>query len=641
MHGSAECAATGTAQNTNDCETSLKAAANERGRDMSKPSGVPMSSRFLQTTQSASVKQRLPTRASPERQRSKSAEKKLTIPVAPKLRCVSRSRDRVQSTEEREQQQIEEAKAAEETRRRRNQRSMQYNKAKSSMPVHNVVRSTKQLTIPTTPFHHMVKRHGEKKCSTTYVSKPELRPKSAPTAGPRALTQPQPFTLHTEARAGAVQHPAETVLTAGELCRQFESDPRSHRVPAASVHLTEAMSPKLSTKMRASSTGRTRPKSREEMEVDAVAEASKHPFKAKPVDKRIFSSLGELGVPKVAAKPATTCEEFTFHYNEERAAQRLHKAELSDSSKTTHFHFKANPMPDFASSSIPAHVSITRPLTVACSPKLAGGRRSSSAPPRRQLPHHDEVAKDLKAKDAEDRARNLKRLRLTEPEEFRLSTNERGLIARQMFNRKLQEEITQEKRKRNFKAQHVNFDKGVFMPQPSKKELTDFKAFHLQTDDRHAVAASRLAKDEEIRCAKEIEDMHFHARPMPKATNDPTAAFKVHKDGKPVTRPEAISFATDERVNKRKIFEKELARKRKAQADQLHILEQEKEKSDIENLNMLRRRPIEEGGLCFKAAPYSALNSGSTTKHEGHGQKVLNQQSLNSLICPDFAEGGL
>ena len=28
-------------------------------------------------------------------------------------------------------------------------------------------------------------------------------------------------------------------------------------------------------------------------------------FKAKPIDKRIFDSMGELGVPKVAAKPVT------------------------------------------------------------------------------------------------------------------------------------------------------------------------------------------------------------------------------------------------------------------------------------------------------------------------------------------------
>lgn len=602
-------------------------------------SRLPISSRFLQTTESASVRQRQrPDVSPPRRQTSTSSERKLTIPVAPKLRSVSRSRDRVLSTEEREQQLIEEEKRKEIIRMKKNKRSMEYNKAKSSMPVHNVIRSTKPLTIPNTPFNHLSKRHGEKKYSTTFVYKPEVRPKSAPATGPKTLTQPEPFNLRTEARGGAIQPVVETVLTAGELCRRFEADPRSHRVPASSTHLTEAMSPKLSTKLRASSTGRPKPKSREEVERETVEEASKHQFKARPVDKRIFSSLGELGVPKVAARPVTTCEEFTFHYNEDRVMRRQQSIQTEDHNKKEIFDFKATPMPDF-SAPCPSNgnAALSKPLTIAISPKLNGGRRASSAPPRRQLPHHNEVGKVQQKRALEERERAARPLKLTEPEGFHLSTDDRGQAARALFTRKLLEEIKAEKEKRNFKASQLKINQSSFVPHPSTKELTDFREFHLQSDYRHALAASKKQKEDDLRASMEQEVKNFHARPVPKAVTDSSVVFKPQKEQKPLTRPESVHFASDDRMRKRKLFEKELARKRKAQADYQSQLELERAKNEQENVNMLRRKPVEEGGFCFKAAPVMcskslAKKATSADITAPKVQNVLVEKSQNILV---------
>ena len=578
--------------------SAVEKVSEDRGRTRPNPSKVPMAKRFLQPTAAATSKWAV--REQPAPQRSKSIERKLTIPVSPKLRCVSRSRDRVQSTESKELQLVEEAKNRELLRMKRNQRSMEYNKAKSNLPVHNVVRSTKPLTIPTTPCNHLSKRHGEKKYSTTCAQNPvpPSRPKSAPATGPRPLTQPEPFVLKTDARAGAVQLPVEVVLTAGEMCRKFEADPRSHRVPRAATHLTEAMSPKLQTKKRASSTGRPLPKSRETQEAELLEEASNHPFKAKPVDRRIFSSMGELGVPKVAAKPMTVCEEFTFRYNEERVSQRQ---KVNNSKNDDGFEFKAAPMPDFTVTSGRQHE--VKPLTIALSPKLSGGRRASSAPPRRQRPHHDIVAKERSDNELKERARVSRPMTLTEPEEFRLSTSQRGAMTREKLSRKLEEEAAEEQKKRQFKAQKFSNQPCSFIPQPSMKDLTDFCEFHLKTDERHTLSTTRKMQEEQLKKAAEEAERNFRARSVPRAVVDPTAAFKIQKEHKQTTQPETVHLATDERMKKRKLFEKELARKRKAQAEQQRQLELEREKEDLENLNMLRRKPIEEGGLCFKATP--------------------------------------
>jgi hypothetical protein len=621
-------------------------AAVSRGRDMAARQKMSVSSRFLQSTQSVNVKKR--QREEPVAPaRPASGERKLTIPVAPNLRSVSRSRDRMQSTEEKEMQKLEEERQLELERKRRNQRSMEYNKAKSNMPVHNVVRSTKPLTIPTTPYNNLSKRHGTKTYSTTYVTKPEVRPRSAPATGPKQLTQPEPFVLMTSLRAGSSQGSVEAVPTAGELCRQFEADPRSHRVPNAATRLTEAQSPMLRTKTRATSTGRPLPRSYEQTEEQLMAEAGKNQWRAKPVDKRVFDSHGELGVPKVAAKPMTVCEEFTFSYNEERVLQRRQAALASkEKEEEDQSAFKAAPMPDWTRAAAAAP-HVTKPLTICLSPKLSGGRRSSSAPARRQRPHHDEVERERRQREAAEALRSRRPMMLTDPQGFHLSTTDRGKMNQAMLAQRLEEEKAQEQRQRDFKAHKFN-DARTFVPQPSNKGLTDFTEFHLQSDDRHAAAASKREREEDLRLAEEIASKRFHARAVPNAVVNPEAAFKVHKSEKPTTHAVAMSMATDERVKKRNKFVKEMNRRKQEQARVQAQLETEKDRDEIENLNQLRRKPIAEGGMCFKAAPRPGAKTAAgeepmPAREAGlsDNQVALLEQSLNSFAAVVPASEGL
>jgi hypothetical protein len=660
QHTDTDTAAAGAASSAepeapSEQQAAAAAAAVSRGRDMAAATKPPVSTRFLQSTQSADVKKKQREAEAPAQPlpRQASGERKLTIPVAPKLRCGSRPRGRMASSEEQELHAIQEARRAEAERKRRNQRSLECSMAKSSIPAQNAVQSTKPLTVPITPCNNLSKRHGTKTYSTTHVSKPAppTRPTSAPT-GPKLLTQPEPFVLSTGLRAGSSQGPVEAAPTAGELRRQFEADPRSSRVPNAATRLTEAQSPMLRTKTRATSAGRPLPKSHEQTEEQLMAEAGKKQWRAKPVDKRVFDSHGELGVSKVAAKPMTVCEAFTFRYNEVRALQRRQAALASKEKEEEALSaFKAAPMPDFETCAAAAAPHSSRPLTVGLSPKLSGGPRSSSAPARRQRPHHGEVERERKQRKAAEVLRSRRPMMLTDPQGFHLSTSDRGKMSQAMLAQRMEEEKAEEQKRRNFKAKALDFqakDRN-FVPQPSTKELTDFNEFHLESDRLRAVAASKMAREEETRLAEENAKTNFRARSVPKAVVNLKAAFKVHKDEKPTTRPVTMCMATDERAKKRHEFQKEMNRKKQEQAKYQAQLEMDKERDEVENLNLLRRKPIAEGGMCFKAAarPGDRQHDACACAAKPAGEKllparesgpsenqgVLSEQSLNSFAA--------
>ena len=105
-------------------------------------------------------------------------------------------------------------------------------------PATTVIRSTKELTIPVTPVSHLTRRLGQK------VVVPEVPVTAAPVvpAGPRQLTQPEPFQFATNSRI-PVTAPSESVLTNAELNEKFMKDSRSHYVPtkACSKVLTHSL----------------------------------------------------------------------------------------------------------------------------------------------------------------------------------------------------------------------------------------------------------------------------------------------------------------------------------------------------------------------------------------------------------------
>jgi targeting protein for Xklp2 len=401
---------------------------------------------------------------------------------------------------------------------------------------------------------------------------------------------------------------------------QFQNDPRSHYVPNVPLQLTEPSSPKLRTKVRAQSTGRPRPKSFQEKEEEAMEEASKHVFKFKPVDKRIFSSMGELGVPKVPAKACTNFDEFTFRY-EERAASRQQQRDQQEEPAAA---FKALPMPDFSKAALVVNVQHVAPVTRPVSPKLSGGQRASSAPARRQRPHHDEVKRMKEQQEAEEREQRKRHLSLTEPQAFNFRTEERGKAFQTVLEHRIHQEQEEERRQREFKAQPVmKTIEKPFVPEPCKQELTEFQEFHLVTDSRHEASEARLRAQQEREKQLLEEESKFHARPVPKSI-EAGKGFVPHLEEKEPTKPLKIALQSDERAEKRRLFEEELARRQKLlEAEKARIREMESKKEN-EEVQQLRRKPVSEGGLCFKAAPvFKPRSSGAGASVRASVAKTL------------------
>ena len=127
-----------------------------------------------------------------------------TIPVTPHFKCDDRSRMHVKttvlSTEDREMVAVTEAKKVEELRVKKAKKVFQWVKRHSTNVVKTVIRSTKELTIPTTPASYLMKRKGKKVCSN------ETRPITKEVEAVeesfhnRAPTQFEPFQFATDSR---------------------------------------------------------------------------------------------------------------------------------------------------------------------------------------------------------------------------------------------------------------------------------------------------------------------------------------------------------------------------------------------------------------------------------------------------------
>lgn len=127
-----------------------------------------------------------------------------TIPITPKFKTNERFRmnnkSNILSTEDREMLDIEESRKVEEERIKKAKKVFQWVKVHSTSIAKTVFRSTKELTVPTTPISHLTRRRGQKVCSNE--TGPMLRDevKFEESFHNRPPTQQQPFQFATDAR---------------------------------------------------------------------------------------------------------------------------------------------------------------------------------------------------------------------------------------------------------------------------------------------------------------------------------------------------------------------------------------------------------------------------------------------------------
>ena len=478
----------------------------------------------------------------------------LTVPFSPKFRSDARSKNNARpvplTTEEREAAKIAEERRQVVDRMLKNRVRMEKVKvlAANAKESAATVRSTKELTVPTTPTFLLSKKNGPKLMSNAANAdnKADEAPKPARKSvwedGIKRPTQFEPFKFATDARASS--HGAavlksfnNAIIPSAEIAHNFLRDARQYDAPKANTckSITQPQAPVFHTDARL--LARPKPLSREELEEAAMEEALKHTFKAKPVDRRVFESMGEMGVPKVASKASTACVEFHLRTEARGAAAARNEGEGDRGVAASAF--KARPMPSFAQPAMCATPSSQFKPTIAISPRFIK-THASTAPARRQKPHHADVEKNKNLILAQ--SRTIKPPVLTEPTPFRLQSSVRHEDSVAQFN--------------------------------------------------------EIIKQVE---AKMIEVGAFHAKPAPRTTYEaPQTPMPEHRA--PLI-PLSVTLESDLRAAKRAEFDAKNAHHMKEVSLKKEADKRNKEEQENLEIKKLRRMSVQEGGYNVAATP--------------------------------------
>jgi hypothetical protein len=543
----------------------------------------------------------------------------ITKPVTPKLHTDKRLSSAVKShpvmsSEDINMKKIEQEKKVEQLKIQKAKRLYQKLKSNGFQSTAKVSSVTvKKATIPKSPKSILDKKHGAKVPSVLKKSPTKQSVKKTSSKMSLQPTIPEPFHFATDSRlknsslgaSSSSAHDAKlgSSLTGGELAEKFMRDSRSHHVPeSAAQRLTKPHSPKLQTEIRSKSAKRDRPMSHEEMEQKFMEIQQKNAFKARSLDRRIFDSRGELGVPKVPVKALTIPMDIELQ-TEKRATSPRPTARHSmvEVVEDEHFEFKARPLPSTLKQpeklATPPSKAHFRP-TIAQSPKLHCLERASAAPARRQRPHHAVVEQEKKIAESARKASSAP-LKLTQPKEFNLETSTRGEFHKQH----LEEQLERERREvmSVFKAQPMPDLHKAFHPKVEHKDPTIPQPFHLHSIQLHEESLQEFAR--EVEEERKKTNSTFKAKPVPKTLFEAKQPLANAENKAHPTIPLPVNLESEVRAKKRQEFEEQIIKK-KLEDD---VLKQElsKQKEDEENraLKDIRRKSVQEGGLMFKAAP--------------------------------------
>lgn len=367
----------------------------------------------------------------------------------------------------------------------------------------------------------------------------------APTlpAMPRSAPQPPEFQeFHLKTMERANQH-AETSSVVSSAVDSSSQNQGKH------LTLTEPRPPQLETSLRARP---PRVKSSQEVEVEELQKIPK--FKARPLNRKIFESKGDLGLPCNQKRLVTTPQEFHFATNDRlgppvtaSVADLFDKLSLHSESSCRDQQVPRITVPN------PFHLHTEergsekeRQFTVQVLYKQIEEERAR-IPKANPYPYTTDYPVMPPKPDPKP---------CTKPEIFQLESLVRH---EEEMQRKLEEKARLEKeeaQRRLFKAQPIMKEDPLPPPERTRKPLTEVQEFVLHVDHR-AVHRSEFDKKikeketmykrlrEENESMKQIEEekavkqmrrtMVPHARPLPKFDNP----FLPQKSIKEATKPKS------------------------------------------------------------------------------------------------------
>lgn len=289
------------------------------------------------------------------------------------------------------------------------------------------------------------------KCSPTLAEKiyrmehgtPKRFKEPAPKSTKKpTLTRPEPFNLHTSERAemrpghSSAAEPTEEYVPLSIQVARFSTltPPRFKRIPTpCEPHTTLSLTKPQPFNLSTDTCRKAHP----------VRSRSMPSFKATPVNKKMLSSGGDLGVPKVAKKPCTVPEEFSLT----KRMEPVRGQKWAPPAPTGPF--KATPMP-------------------------------LSTPFKPVLPH---------------------RKVSSTPFTLRTDTRSRSATRHQVLHTKPEPETQQPFKATPWKAE--DYAKPQSTPRGTKRPLTEIQAFTSHTDDRASKRACWETELKQKEAAKE------------------------------------------------------------------------------------------------------------------------------------------
>ncbi|KAJ1375379.1 TPX2, C-terminal, partial [Sesbania bispinosa] len=372
---------------------------------------------------------------------------------------------------------------------------------------------------------------------------------------PRSTPQPPEFKeFHLETLARANQNADSASTASTEL---------SHKESSWKPHLTEPKTPVLQTSLRA------RPpkvKSSLELEQEELEKIPK--FKARPLNKKIFESKGDIGIFCNTKKHVTEPQEFHFATDERIPPQPAAVADLFEKlclkSEPARNH---NPIPRKTTPN-PFHLH-TEERGAEKEKKLfmellqkqleEEATRVPKANPYPYTTDYPVIPPKPEPKEC------------TKPEPFQLESLVRH---EEEMQREMEERLRKEREEaqmREFKAQPILKEDPIPVPEKVRKPLTQVEEFNLRLNHR---AVDRAQFDERIKekevmykryreeseAARMIEEekalkqlrrtMVPHARPVPNFDH-PFCPLKAAKD---TTKPKSPNLRVLHRKERRKVF---------------------------------------------------------------------------------------
>ncbi|KAL0865642.1 hypothetical protein Bca101_044760 [Brassica carinata] len=369
----------------------------------------------------------------------------------------------------------------------------------------------------------------------------------APQRSTPHLPEFQEFHLETMARAS--QHAETSSIASTEVSKQ-NNDCRPH--------LTAPKSPVLQTMLRARP---TKAKTTAELEQEELEKAPK--FKAKPLNKKIFESKGEMGIFCNVKKHITIPQEFHFA-TDERISQPCSVLDIFDKLSLTSDSCHEKPLPrntapnPFNLRTEERGAEKEKKFVMEITQKLIGDERARvpKANPYPYTTDYPVVPPKPEPKQC------------TKPEPFQLES----LVRHEDEMRREREERMrmerEEAQKRLFKAQPVIKEDPIPVPEKVRKPLTEIQEFNLHVETRAVERADFDQKikekenqykryREESEAAKMVEEERFlkqmrktmvpHARPVPNF-NKP---FLPQKSNKEITKPKSPKLRVIKRTERR------------------------------------------------------------------------------------------